>query len=75
MNCKNCKSYSPLVSPREMGEGIMIYGYCFKKVGFKNTGYPVYIPDGKCKSHKLLPGKEVMPEGQLSFEDFPEVML
>lgn len=52
----------------------MIYGYCFKQTGFASTGYPVYMPDGKCKNHKPLQGKKIMLEGQLSFKDFPEVM-
>lgn len=74
MNCKSCENYSLLIMPRELKEGVIIYGYCFKQTGFTNTGYPVYIPEGKCKSHKPLPGKEAIPEGQLSFEDYLGVM-
>lgn len=74
MNCKNCKNYSPLVSPRELSENAVIYGYCFERNGFTNTGYPVYIPEGKCKSYKPLPGKGKMIEGQMRLEDFLEVM-
>lgn len=74
MNCKNCQKYSPLVTPRELNEDVTIYGYCFQRAGFTNTGYPVYIPEGKCKNHEPLPGEKNVVEGQMRLEDFLEVM-
>lgn len=50
--CGQCKKYSMLHNPREIGEDIFVYGFCFKDVREKyGTAYPVYIPDGGvCKS-------------------------
>lgn len=41
-----------LHNPREIGEGIFVYGFCFKDVQEKyGDAYPVYVPDGGvCKS-------------------------
>lgn len=50
--CGQCKKYSVLHNPREIGEGIFVYGFCFKDVQEKyGAAYPVYVPDGGvCKS-------------------------
>lgn len=61
-NCYACKHFSELKEPRE-GEGFAIYGYCFKfgnKVSSINEGkgYPVYIPEGKCKDYKRKKGNK-----------------
>lgn len=50
--CGQCEKYSTLHTPKEIGEGIFVYGFCFKDLR-KNYGsaYPVYVPDGGvCKS-------------------------
>lgn len=55
--CFSCRHFSELKKPREVAEGAAIYGYCFKD-GTKDyspnmgKGYPVYIPEGKCKDWK-----------------------
>lgn len=75
MSCKNCKNYSSLEKPRKIDEYITIHGYCFKKkIGLKNTGYPVYLPEGKCKEHIPLYSNKRTIEGQMNFDDFSEVM-
>ena len=50
--CGQCEKYSALHTPKEIGEGVFVYGFCFKDLR-KNYGsaYPVYVPDGGvCKS-------------------------
>lgn len=74
MNCKNCKNYTPLEEPRVLDDYLIVYEYCYKKKpGLVNTGYPVYLPNGKCKEHVHVGGKQEL-EGQMEITDYPEVM-
>lgn len=50
-SCGECKKYGVLHTPREIADGIFIYGFCFKDFQ-RSYGsiYPVYIPQGgTCK--------------------------
>ena len=76
-SCEICKNYTSLKEPRDIGNDNYIYGFCFKDHhGNYGNSYPVYIPEGKCKSFKIKPGvkEEENIEGQMFITDFPEVM-
>ena len=57
-SCFNCSHFSDLTKPRRYDEINFIYGYCFKDLGEKLNGYPVYIPSGVCKNFCLKPNEE-----------------
>ena len=45
--CRQCKKYGVLHKPREIADGIFVYGFCFKDLHEKyGSAYPVYISDG-----------------------------
>ena len=57
---KDCKNYTPLKTPIHFGDSVGIYGICKVKGVDTNATYTVYNP-----------GDQI--EGELDFEDFPEV--
>lgn len=55
--CDECHWYSALKEPRTLSDGATIYGYCFVHGDTETShgmgkGFPVFIPEGKCKKFK-----------------------
>lgn len=70
MSCYECKNFSQFINPRvlkENGNEYTIFGQCFKQM--KNTGYPVYVPNGSCKDiKKKSEKKELIGQLEMSLE-------